>query len=79
VSYAREVVVSPSTPSVRLLSDADVYALRAEMYLSHSRDDASRELEALESLRQALRVDPAHVRASVLFGYLQPRIQRAHH
>jgi hypothetical protein len=73
VNFARHLAVKPHPASLRVLSDADVYALRAEMYLSHPGEDPDRRLEALENLRSALRSEPAHVRASALLERLQRR------
>jgi hypothetical protein len=76
--YFRRVVrayVAPE-PEVSELSNADVYALRAQLYLNCPACADEEQRLALESIDQALRLDTWHVRASAIRYSFMPPAER---
>ena len=63
-------------PRVTELGDADVHALRAQLYLNCPACGADERRLAAENVEQALRLEPNHLRASVIRNASLPPEQR---
>lgn len=63
-------------PNVTELSSADIYALRAQLFMQCSGCGAEERRLAAENVEQALRLEPHHLRASIVRFSVLPKAQR---
>lgn len=66
LNYSKQIAEPQVQTTVRELSDADVYTLRAELFLTCRACGDDRAQKVAENLQAALKSDPDHLRANAL-------------